>query len=130
MAKRINSCAKGKRIEREACAFLTSLGFPAERGARNGVKSGADVLCPSLPNVRLEIKGVAGMDLGTKLLEDACNQAVADLPDLRMSWAVLWKPPRKDWRMTYQGQNGELPTVSRRGDISEVLWRLNKAATP
>lgn len=130
MAKRINSCAKGKRIEREACAFLTSLGFPAERGARNGVKSGADVLCPSLPNVRLEIKGVAGMDLGTKLLEDACNQAVADLPDLRMSWAVLWKPPRKDWRMTYPCYRGAWPTVTGSSEIAAMLMWLNGGAKP
>lgn len=94
--KRINSCEKGKRIEREACRFLTSIGFPAERGARNGVKGGADIMCPTLDNLHIECKGDQSIDIGTRPLMYAVLQATQDATEGKLG-IVLWKRKRGQW---------------------------------
>lgn len=94
----MNSRAKGARVEREAAAFLTSIGFPAERNARNG-KSADDIVCKSLPGVHFEVKGNEAIDIGTALLDDACIQACQD-SNGRFP-VVLWKRSRRGWRLTF-----------------------------
>lgn len=98
----INSRQKGKRGELEACRWLRSLGYAAERGVQYCGRAGAaDIVVAELPHVHFEVKyGVTGLDLETELLTAAINQARADrqLPSI---WpVVLWKPLRKPWRLT------------------------------
>jgi Holliday junction resolvase len=90
---------KGKRIEREAVKFLKSIGFDAYRGMQyKGGQDSPDVYCKDLPNVHFEVKGDAKMDLGTKLMRNAKSQA--DRDSQGGPCVVLWKPPRKCWRVT------------------------------
>lgn len=101
--KRVNSCEKGKVGERKAAEYLRSLGFADARRTQqhNGAEGLSDVICPeSLPGVHIEVKyGVVGMDLGTGLFREACDQARRDAG--YGSWAVLWKPKRcRQWRLT------------------------------
>lgn len=103
MAK--NSRAKGCRGERAARDYLVSLGFGDKSTTRRGQqhKGGGDspdVICEALPGVHLEVKRVEGMDLGTQLLDDALDQAATEC-DPEKSWAVLWRPNNKPWRMTF-----------------------------
>lgn len=137
--KRINSCVKGKVGERKAAAFLCSLGFRAERSARNGVKGCHDVIVHDLPNVLLEIKhGVQGLDIGTKAMDDIVTQCRKDVPIMAhkfvatgirtetATWAILWQPSRKCWRLTYLTPgDGTLVTTTGPASITSVLQRLN-----
>lgn len=97
--KRINSRQKGKRGEREAAAFLKSIGIEARRGQQySGGKDSPDLIT-ELHRVHIEVKfGVKGMDLGTQLLRDACDQAERECGG--NAWVVLWKPTRQGWRLT------------------------------
>jgi len=106
--KRKNSRAKGKRSELEARDLLRRCGITdAERGARNGVKSGSDIHSPMLAakGWRVEVKNVAGMRLGNKLWLDACDQAIFDNPSKPNHWFVLWRPCRGEWAITYQTEH-------------------------
>lgn len=107
MAK-VNSRAKGARSELEARDLLRRCGIhDAERGARNGVKSGADIHSPMLERLgwRVEVKNVAGMRLGNKLWINACNQACDDKP-IGFKWFLLWRPCRGEWAVTYMADTG------------------------
>lgn len=101
-----NSRQKGARGERAAAAYLTSLGFPCKRMGRNGY-SDCDLkgVEEFLPNLHIEVKfGVNGMDIGTKLLERAFDQAAGAVPRPYaggMKAVVLWKPTHKPWRLTW-----------------------------
>lgn len=138
--KPINSRAKGARGELEAAKYLTKIGFPCGRMGRNGY-SDADLkgLEKCLPKVHIEVKfGVRGMDVGTKLLEAAWEQAASgagwwnETPGAeweRMHSGspepiVLWKPPRKPWRLTWHNGFG-LVTICGDTDIRAMLLELN-----
>lgn len=101
--KRICSRSKGARVEREAAAFLCSLGFKAERNGRNGITT--DDLhtaeCPVLSKVHVEVKGDERVSLGTKGLDDAMSQASAQASGVRRRYAVMWKHSRTGWRLTF-----------------------------
>jgi len=120
----MNSRAKGARVEREAAKFLTSIGFPAERNARNG-KSADDIVVPSLPNVHFEVKGDRSIGVGTKALTDAVIQSRRDAVPYFTEPAfpvVLWKEHKKGWRMTYlDTRNCVEVTVGGADDIKAVL---------
>lgn len=123
---------KGKNGEREAAKYLNSLGFTAVRACQLGVTDGRDVIVKDLPNVYLEVKRVEGLDLGTKQLMDALLQAekktcgVARGGDVPWGpFAVLWRPSRKDWRMTFYDDKCGLVTVFRDQDIKANLVMLN-----
>ena len=86
------------------CEYLRSLGFQDARRTQqhNGAEGKSDVVCEeTLPGLHIECKyGVKGMDLGTKLLDDACDQAANDSEG--EPWCVLWKPfGRKQWFLSY-----------------------------
>jgi hypothetical protein len=123
--KRTNSRAKGARVELEASKFLTSLGFPARRGQQFcGGPGSPDVVCETLDDVHVEVKGDESIDLGTKALADACKQAIADAGT--HEWAVLWKKNRTKWRLTYQGDHPfVLVTVATDDEIRTALKWLN-----
>lgn len=98
----MNSRAKGKRIELKAAHFLTSHGIPAQRGARNGVKDGQDLILPPEYDIHIEVKGDQSVRPGTKAMEKALQQASegAKQAGKRRS-CVLWKEDRKGWRLTF-----------------------------
>jgi Holliday junction resolvase len=118
---------KGTRGEREAAKYLRKLGFEAERNARNGISTD-DLHLPGLPNVCVEVKyGYAAMDLHTQSLRDAWEQAFnTRMPDGRWpsSSTVLWKPPRKPWRLTWMDPHG-LSTTTGDAEIKHKLLELN-----
>lgn len=120
MAKRINSRSKGKRSELEARDLLRRCGIhDAERGARNGVKAGADIHSPMLAakGWRVEVKNVAAMRLGSKLWVDACDQAWRDCdqPNGPLNWFLLWRPCRGEWALT-------VPTVYGPTTMTNETW--------
>lgn len=132
--KRGGNVTKGKVAERKAAKFLTGLGFPCERNARNG-KSEPD-LCFSvgvLEFVHVEVKHDKKIGLGTKLLTDALEQAHRDA-GAKTAAAVLWFEHAKGWRLTFiartaSGQKSTLGivTVFRDHDIHGALTALNTA---
>lgn len=105
----INSRQKGSRVEREAAKYLTRLGFPSSRNARNGL-SKPDLETPFV-RLHLEVKGDQSIGLDTKALTAACDQAARDaVAHDRAMWAVLWKVDRKGWRLTYQANGFAVAT--------------------
>ncbi len=97
---RINSRQKGKRIELEAAKFLSGLGFTARRGQQfKGGADSPDLIVDELSRVHIEVKGVQGIDLGTKALLDAMMQAQDD--GHGKAWALLWKRNRSCWRLSF-----------------------------
>lgn len=143
MSKRICSVSKGKRGERAAAAYLNTLGFKAERSARNGVSGCHDLIVHDLPNVSIECKyGVKGLDIGTEAMAQIVIRAEADaspavdvVPPNNTAttahrsrrWAVLWFAPRKSWRLTFaMPSDGTIVTTTGPASICSVLQRLNK----
>lgn len=99
---RINSRAKGGRIERMAVAMLKGLGFVnTRRTAQHSGKTGhaADIVCDDLPHIHFEVKGVRGLDIGTQKLTDAIEQASRDCAG-KKTLTVLWYAGRGKWRIT------------------------------
>lgn len=97
---RINSRQKGKCGELDACKFLREIGFTARRGQQfRGGSDSPDVIVDELPDVHLEVKRNEAMALGNKIWTDACAQA-KDEAGLA-SWAVLWRPNRAPWHLTF-----------------------------
>ena len=100
MKNRINSRAKGARIERLAADFLRGFGFNVSRNARNGL-SAADLDLSQDPDLRLihlEVKGDRSIGLGTKALADAMEQSICGSDG--KPYGVLWYEHRKGWRLT------------------------------
>lgn len=124
MTKRINSRRKGAGGERAAAQFLCSLGFAAERSARNGVKGAGDLIVRDLPNVHIEVKRLERMDIGTVCLADACDQARA-ASGLGRRWAVLWRPNGKSWRLTFRAHAPAMNVTVEEAAIPAALWWLN-----
>ena len=119
MAKRKNSRAKGARGEREAAAYLTKLGFPAERNARNGLSTD-DLVIPSLPGVHIEVKRSEAIGLGTKALRDAIAQAESNAGARRAF--VLWKNNGCPWCLTRNHNIYKVPiTFCGDSDIQTIL---------
>lgn len=126
---------KGARGERAAAEYLRSLGFEAERNARNGISTD-DLRVPGLPMVHIEVKyGVRGMDVQTASLRKAWEQAnetraqiysdgPVDLLRMAKSPVVLWKPLGTAWRLTWMDSHG-LSTTAGDAEIKAVLERLN-----
>jgi len=127
----INSRQKGARGERAWAAYLRSLGFDARRGQQfSGSKDSPDVVSSALASLHCEVKfGVGGLDLGTKLLDDACEQA-ADDGGLGRLWYVAWKPTGvRQWRVTFPSTAlGLRVTVYGDGPIKAALLKLSQEA--
>lgn len=122
---------KGKVGQTAGKNFLISLGFAAVNSASHGVAGGMDIYCKDLSGVHIEVKyGYASMDLHTADLRNAWEQACRDrgrcgpLPGIPV---VLWKPPRKPWRLTWMHDYG-LCTVSGPDAIKAALLGLSKEA--
>lgn len=125
----MNSRAKGKRIELKAAHFLTANGIPAQRGARNGVKDGQDLILPPEYDIHIEVKGDKSVRPGTKAMRDALKQA-DDGADkyAKKHRCVLWHEDRKGWRITFYSPvlaSINTPTVEatayKEGDIVTIV---------
>lgn len=138
--KRINSCEKGKVCERQAAHYLASLGFPTEREARNGKRGANDLKCKSL-SIHLEVKARQNIDLGTKALGDAMEQAASTTVEQFIPtgfnkpkpYACLWKKNRTSWRLTiHDSMRGHRITLDTdEGIRAELLkYQIQPKATP
>lgn len=124
---KINSRQKGAAGEREAAAFLNSLGFTARRSVQNGVTDGRDIVVDDLPNLYFEVKRDQKVDIGTKPLMDACYQAStkAEAYGANGEWCVLWRRNGGKWRVTFIDDKCGMVTVHRNEDIRACLKMLN-----
>ena len=95
-----NSRAKGCRGE---VAFAKELGFYGINAIRGQQKYGSsltpDVL-HDMPVVHFEVKCNERMAVGSKLLEQALEQALSDASPDRMP-CVVWKKSRGRWQATF-----------------------------
>ncbi len=121
----MNSRAKGARAEREAAAWLNGLlpvGYEAVRAARIGVDGGEDVLIKDeqgrYANVRVEVKHRATMELATKALDEACEQAANDAKG--GVWCVLWRRDRRPWVLTTTSAGARV-TMDKAHDVGAWL---------
>lgn len=135
---------KGGEGQREAAAYLNTIlppGYTAENAARNGVRGGEDVVIyrklPDTVNangqdaaryreplaISIEVKRDAHVRLGTKALDDACDQARSR----NALWLVLWRGDREDWRVTTPDAKGLLGTYTGEGRHRHVLARMIEA---
>lgn len=124
----LKSRNKGKVGEREAVAFLKSLGFDdAQRTQQYNGLGKSDIICPeSLPNVHIEVKygyDRNAFDVGTARFEQAC--ATAEEEAEGRPWVVLWRPKRcSEWRATWEGCGMWLTTYGTQ--TLSVLRMLNE----
>lgn len=128
----MNTCRKGKRVEREAANFLTAHGIPAVRGARNGVKDGQDLILPPEYDIHIEVKGDQSVRPGTKAMEKALDQARdGAIKAGKSNYCVLWKEDHKGWRLTMPLASGEgaiiEATTYREYDITDTIRSKCKA---
>lgn len=114
----INSRRKGKVRELDAVKYLKSLGFTAQRSQQYNGLGDADVLVKELPNLHVEVGSTEGMDVGTELLLAKCRQADRDSDG---PWCVLWRPNRKQWRLSYETSHGAIATVCGDVDVAMML---------
>lgn len=105
----LKSRNKGKVGERAARDYLKSLGFSGEtrRGQQYCGDGQADVVCPDLEHVWIEVKYgylLSEFDLGRAKFNAAIEQASKDADG--RPWVILWKPLRlSQWRMTLEYDN-------------------------
>jgi hypothetical protein len=127
----MNSRAKGKRIELKAAHFLTSHGIPAQRGARNGVKDGQDLILPPEYDIHIEVKGDKSVRPGTKAMEDALDQADEGAKQAdKFHRCVLWHEDRKGWRLTARDDNNLQQSFYREADIVRMIeWTKPEPAS-
>lgn len=119
-----NSRAKGKRVELDARDFLHRLGFgPCRRSAQVAGYLTSDIVCEGLPCVHIEVKGVQGMFLGSKLWTDAVEQTIRDSTARGMVGVLLFKGNRQPFRLTVPTAD-DWPTWVREPDIARQLSRL------
>jgi hypothetical protein len=129
-----NSQRKGSSGEREAAAYLCTLGFDAVRSKGLGVEDGRDVIVRDLPNVYLEVKRDEKVDVGTRALLDAWEQAfnktiaTVGTRTTRLGFcAVLWRRNgQREWKLTLQDEKCGLVTVWGDSDIRANLKMLNE----
>ncbi len=128
----MNTCRKGKRVEREAANFLTAHGIPAVRGARNGVKDGQDLILPPEYDIHIEVKGDQSVRPGTKAMEKALQQTRdGAIKSAKSHACVLWKEDRKGWRLTYcqnwkRGEDNHLAEITLFRERDIVQYFKNK----
>ena len=97
---KINSRAKGCRGELQFAKELGHYGVHAIRGQqRYGGEDSPDVI-HDLPDVHFEVKFNEKMAGGTRVLEDAMEQAIRDAGETKTP-VVAWKKSRGRWHATF-----------------------------
>ena len=93
----VNSRQKGKRIERQWRDELREAGFlKAFRGQQYcGAAGNADVVCPELPTIHFEVKGVQNLNVLA-----AMKQAIADSAKSGRTPTVAHKKNGEPWLVT------------------------------
>lgn len=117
----MNSRNKGKRIEREAVAYLRSLGFASARRTAQvrGKNDGApDIECAELRGVHIEVKGNERIQVGSRDWRDAVNQVKRDSNG--GEWVLLWRRKSLPWCLTCDVR-GHSVTFCDDDDIREVM---------
>lgn len=117
---RINSCKKGKHVERLATKLLKSLGYDVERNARNG-KSTADLDLskdPLLSRIHIEVKGNRQMDIEGAFRDKTFAQAERDAAG--KPCVILWKKNFRPWVATWKERGMVLHST----DIKEAIERI------
>ncbi len=103
---RVNSRNKGANGERQFAAHLRELGFQARRGQQHAGGPDSPDVVTSLDNIHFEVKfGYPKdvLDLGTKAMEEAIDQARREQPN-GSRFFVVWKPRgTRRWRYTTEG---------------------------
>lgn len=97
---RKNSRAKGCRGE---VGFAKELGYYGINAIRGQQRYGSAVtpdVVHNLPNVWFEVKFNEKMAVGSKLLENALEQAIGDCPATDMP-CVAWRNSRGRWQATF-----------------------------
>ena len=95
-----NSRAKGCRGEIEFAKELGFYGINAIRGQQKYGSSTTPDVVHNLPAVHFEVKRNEKMAVGSKLLEQALEQALGDCAPDRMA-CVVWKKSRGRWQATF-----------------------------
>ena len=96
----MNSRAKGCRGELQFAKELGHYGINAIRGQqRYGGEDTPDVI-HDLPSVHFEVKFNEKMAVGSKILEDAMEQAIRDSSDSKTP-VVAWKKSRGRWHTSF-----------------------------
>lgn len=126
----MNNCRKGKKGELKARHYLISLGFGDANTTRRGQQHAGgpespDVVCESLPNVRIEVKCDQSVDLGTEKMGKVIAKAKEDAGG--KAWAVLWKHDHRPWMLTFYAP-AYMSEMTACGDhaIRSALIVLNK----
>ena len=91
--KVINSREKGKRGEREACGFLTTLGWSAKRGQQFAGGTDSPDVIHDIPGIHLEVKRVERLNLGQAMAQ-ARRDAGPKLP------VVMHRRNGEQWLVT------------------------------
>ena len=93
----MNSRQKGKRVERQWRDQLREAGFlKAFRGQQYcGAAGDADVVCPELPTIHFEVKGVQNLNVLA-----AMKQAIADSAKSGRTPTVAHKKNGEPWLVT------------------------------
>lgn len=93
---RINSCQKGKRVEREFRDLLRQAGYSSARRGRqySGSPESPDVVCRELDDFHFEVKGVERLDLTEAVQQASKDSAGCSLP------VVAHKKSGKGWLIT------------------------------
>ena len=88
----VNSCAKGKRIERAARDFLNRYeGVHARRGQQfAGGNDSPDLVVDGTPGLHWEVKSKKKLKIGTAVWRKAIKQSISDAPD-GDSPLLLWR---------------------------------------
>lgn len=107
-----NSRAKGCRGEREVRDLLREAGFEARRGQQfSGGSDSPDVICPSLPEIHIEVKRVQTGN-PYNWMEQATKDAGKKIP------TVWHKRNGKKWLAILPAE--EFLTILRRSDLVAV----------
>lgn len=123
MKKRKNSRRKGAVGERDCSAYLNSLGFPAERAARNGVDAGEDVLCPSVDVLyRIEVKFLASWTMTS--IRSLWAKAKADAIGRGKIAIMFVRCNRQPWHMLLEDASGRLCCLCGDDDIRSKMRQL------
>lgn len=91
----MNGKRKGSGGERELCAYLTSMGFPARRNDQRftGGHGNPDVAAGGLGWLHIECKRVEHLNLGAAMAQ-AERDAAGKIP------VVIHRQNRRPWRIT------------------------------
>lgn len=120
----MNSKRKGKRIEREAAAYLQKLGFPdARRTAQVRGKNDGWPDIDGVPGWWIEVKGDQKIALGNSHHRAAIYQAIRDSRAAASTDrpCVLWRRTRSPWCLTIPDHTGGHATYCGNRTIQDVL---------